>query len=405
MFVYKQEFTVDFNYPVYFLNHIFDSDNSTLVDVIDRLRERRKHKVLVYIDKKVSDCHQNLLESICKYFAKYSSEIVLVAEPQLIEGGEKVKQNWQIVKKLIDDFRALHMCRQSFIIAVGGGSLLDMAGFATSLAHRGLRLIRMPTTVLAQNDAGVGVKNGINGYGVKNFIGTFAPPFAVINDFSFLRTLAMRDWTGGIAEAFKVAIIKDCSFFKFLCNNALSLYNRDQTTMEKLVKHCAMLHLDHIKNSKDPFEFGTARPLDFGHWLAHRLEKSTFNKLGHGQAVSIGIAVDSYYSMKKKLITEECFENILTGLSNSGLPVWDKFFDHKDCNTVISRGLDEFREHLGGKLTITLPNPLGKKIEVHKMDKNLIMSAVNYLKNWALKKQLQSVGSKIYKANKYGFLL
>ena len=382
MFVYKQEFTVDFNYPVYFLNNIFNADDHRLVDVIDRLNENRKHKIIVYVDKKVSDCHQNLIKKICSYFDKYSDKIMLVVEPQLIEGGEEVKQNWQIVQKLMDNFRDFHMCRQSFVIAVGGGSLLDMIGFTTSLAHRGLRLIRMPTTVLAQNDAGVGVKNGMNGYETKNFIGTFAPPFAVINDFLFLTTLSMRDWTGGIAEAFKVAIIKDYSFFEFLCENAPALNNRNQAVMEKLIKQCALLHLDHIKNSKDPFEFGTARPLDFGHWLAHRLEKNTLNRLGHGQAVSIGIAVDSYYAMKKNFITKKNFEKILTGLCHSGLPIWDEVLDNKYCEKIISKGLNEFREHLGGKLTITLPKPIGHKIEINEMDKDLIMSALIFLKNW-----------------------
>ena len=111
---------------------------------------------------------------------------------------------------------AEHMDRHSYFVAVGGGSMLDMVGFAAALIHRGLRFVRLPTTVLAQNDAGVGVKNGMNAVGAKNFVGTFAPPFAVLNDGDFLRTLPQREWVGGVAEAFKVAIIK-YAHFDYLC--------------------------------------------------------------------------------------------------------------------------------------------------------------------------------------------
>lgn len=129
-----------------------------------------------------------------------------------------------------------------------------MVGFVTALVHRGLRLVRMPTTVLAQNDAGVGVKNGMNEHGVKNFLGTFAPPFAVVNDAAFLETLPDEHWRGGISEAFKVAIIKDRAFFEFLVRSAPRLRAREANAMEALVKRCAVLHLEHIASSGDPFE-------------------------------------------------------------------------------------------------------------------------------------------------------
>ena len=119
--------------------------------------------------------------------------------------------------------RAIHeygIDRHAYVLAVGGGALLDMVGYAAATAHRGVRLVRVPTTVLSQNDSGIGVKNSVNAFGKKNFLGTFAPPFAVFNDFTFLTTLSDRDWRAGISEAIKVALLKDATFFAFLEEHA-----------------------------------------------------------------------------------------------------------------------------------------------------------------------------------------
>src|SRR5204862_561409 len=133
--------------------------------------------------------------------------------------GERVKNKHDWVLRVHHAIERAGLCRHSFLAAVGGGAVLDMAGLAAATAHRGIRHIRIPTTVLSQNDSGIGVKNGVNAFGKKNFLGTFAPPFAVINDSGFLTTLDDRDWRSGIAEAIKVALIKDAPFFNFIKTN------------------------------------------------------------------------------------------------------------------------------------------------------------------------------------------
>src|SRR5690606_34755164 len=145
------------------------------------------------------------------------------------------------------------------------------------------RLIRMPTTVLAQNDAGIGVKTAVNYRGRKNYLGTVAAPFAVTNDYDFLRTLPARHRVAAIAEAIKVALSRDGKFFDWLHNNrhALAAFSAEQT--EYMITRCAQLHLNHIGTSGDPFEQGSARPLDFGHWCAHRLEELSASELRHGE--------------------------------------------------------------------------------------------------------------------------
>src|SRR5690606_2130347 len=161
------------------------------------------------------------------------------------------------------------ICRHSFVIAIGGGAVIDMVGYAAAIAHRGVKLIRIPTTVLSQNDSAVGVKNSINIFGKKNFLGTFAPPYAIINDHFFLTTLEQRDWISGIAEAIKVALIKDDVFFADIEKNCEKLRDREMEAMQYLIYRCAEMHMQHIAKGGEPFESGSSRQLEFGHWAAH----------------------------------------------------------------------------------------------------------------------------------------
>ncbi len=270
--VYVQKISVPFEYPVYFTRGLFKKSNPVLTAALHRLQEQRRQRALVFLDSGVAQAHPDLINQIKAYFHGRPDLLELAGPPKIVPGGERAKNAWDMARDIMGMIGNLHLCRQSFIIAIGGGSVLDAVGFAASLVHRGLRMVRVPTTVLAQNDAGVGVKNGMNEHGIKNFIGTFAPPFAVLNDFSFLPTLTKKDWIGGIAEAFKVAIIKDAEFFEFLYQKAENLHLRDEGAMQILVRQCARLHLEHIRDNGDPFESGSARPLDFGHWAAHKIE-------------------------------------------------------------------------------------------------------------------------------------
>jgi len=381
--VYHQRFSVAFDYPVHFTRNVFDSENDLLVLTVNRLGEKRIHRAAVYVDSGLHEARRGLVGKIKEYFHARRDRRELAGMPQVVPGGEGAKNGWQVVSEVMWTLGNLHLDRQSYVIAVGGGAMLDMIGFATSLVHRGLRRIRVPTTVLGQNDAGVGVKNGMDEHGMKNFVGAFAPPFAVLNDFEFLTTLADRDWVGGVAEAFKVAIIKDAEFLDFLCQNASALRGRDARLMEQAIRRCAILHLEHTRTSGDPFEFGSARPLDFGHWAGHKIETMSNYETGHGQAVAAGIALDSVYATRKGLISPGDLERILAGLSGCGLPISSQYLTRRtaDGELEILAGLEEFREHLGGRLNVTLPHGLGDRCEVHHMDADLVAEAVGFLAN------------------------
>jgi len=371
---------VPFEYSVHFSRDIFARNNSAVINTVASLEPDKKHRILFVVESELLTHMPNLIEKINDYCEKNSCLLDQTSQPLLITGGEQLK-SFDIVQdicKIIDDN---NLCRHSFIGIIGGGAFLDAVGFAASIVHRGIRQLRFPTTVLAQCDSGVGVKNGINMFGKKNFVGCFAPPFAVINDLNFLDTLSERDWRSGISEAIKVALIKDLPFFEWLRENGELLAQRDPQAMEYLVEKSAAIHSEHITGSGDPFEFGSARPLDFGHWAAHKLEMMTGNQVRHGEAVAIGIVIDSFYAMEKNYIPNADFEHIVALFKQLGFDLWHDALADKDNAgefSVIS-GLTEFQEHLGGELHITLPDGIGSKCEVNEMDSTIIAKAIEYL--------------------------
>jgi len=287
-----------------------------------------------------------------------------------------------IVSEIQSHIHRHHIDRHSYLIAVGGGALLDVAGFAAATAHRGVRHVRIPTTTLSQADSGVGVKNGLNAFGKKNFIGTFAPPFAVVNDFNLLATLEPQNKRGGYVEAVKIACIRDANFFEELERDANKLAAFEPAAMKHLIRRCAELHLDQIATSGDPFEMGSARPLDFGHWAAHKLEQVSRFRISYDEAVAIGIALDVVYSRNLGLLAPPSAGRILILLERLGFRLFaDELLNADNANrlTILS-GLEEFREHLGGELSITLLREIGCGVEVHEMDPAKIVDAIHELR-------------------------
>lgn len=380
----EQEVAVQFRYSVHFTRDLFSSSNPLLSKVIATSDDPKPAKALVVVDAGVERCHPALLDKVESYAAINGETMSLAAPVLVVPGGEEAKNHPRHADKILHEIHRAGLCRHSYVIAVGGGAVLDVAGYAAATAHRGVRLIRVPTTVLAQDDSGVGVKNGINGFDKKNYVGTFAPPYAVINDFSFLSTLADRDWRSGISEAIKAALIKDASFFDWIEKNAGALANRDLPAMETLIHRCAALHLAHIAGSGDPFEMGSARPLDFGHWSAHKLEQLTHYGLRHGEAVAIGIAVDCTYSYLSGYLSQADWRRIVDLFGAVGLPVFaPELCDHlddEDHPESVLQGLAEFREHLGGQLTIMLLRRIGKAFDVNEVSRETMIRAIGTLR-------------------------
>ena len=374
-----QKVVVTFRYPVKFTHGLLDPGNRTLREVVDA---EDRARILVVIDEGVADAHPTMTDDLAVYCATHADALELMAPPLVVPGGEAIKNRSGPVDEIRAAIDVHGVDRHSYVVAIGGGAVLDAVGYAAATAHRGVRLIRVPTTVLAQDDSAVGVKNGINAFGKKNFVGSFAPPHAVLNDFDLLTTLSERDWRAGISEAVKVALLKDAAFFRWIEDHAADLNARSLPAMAHLVHRSAELHLNHIATSGDPFELGSSRPLDFGHWAAHKLEQLSNHELRHGEAVAIGIALDSTYSRLTGSLASGDWRRIIDVFEAVELPIW-----HPELATpgtggrpAVLAGLEEFREHLGGRLTIMLLERIGSGFEVHELDEAVLLEASDLLR-------------------------
>ena len=382
MSVIRRTIQVAWPLRVFFTENAFAPDNSTLRDA---LADGVPHKVFVVLEDSLSQALPGLAVQIENYFAAFAQQLPLVRPPLFVSGGEPAKNSITLVTHLLEQFHRHHLDRQSYLIAIGGGALLDVAGFAAATCHRGVRLVRLPTTTLSQADSGVGLKNSLNAFGQKNYIGTFAPPFAVINDFNLLATLNPRDKRSGYAEAVKIACLRDANFFAELERTADRLVAFEPDAMKRLIHRSAELNLDHLTTGGDPFETGSARALDFGHWAAHKLEELSRFHITHGEAVAIGMALDVIYARDSGLLAAAAAGRILTLLERLGFSLFaDELLNADDTNhPALLAGLEEYREHQGGELAITLQAEIGRGVEVHEINSRGLAAAVAELRTRA----------------------
>jgi 3-dehydroquinate synthase len=333
-------------------------------------------RIQIWIDRAVATANTRLLPNLHAKLEEHRNHLELVSPIQCIDGGEQAKNDEETVNHIFRSIDRDGLDRRSYIVVVGGGALLDAVGYAAAISHRGIRLIRFPTTTLAQADSGVGVKNAINAFGKKNWKGTFAVPWGVVNDQGLIAHLPDRDFRAGFSEAVKVALLKSPSAFRFLCQHASDIAQRDWTAVMPAIRSSVLMHLHHITHGGDPFEMQEARPLDFGHWSAHKLEQLTQYSLRHGEAVSIGVALDTLYSHLVLGLDRTDAMNAVQALLALGLPIYDPYLESR----LIFDGLEEFRQHLGGRLTLTMLRGVGSAVSVHEVDNQAMEKAVGMLR-------------------------
>jgi 3-dehydroquinate synthase len=373
------QFQVPFRFDVFFTQNVFEPSNDLLNEI---LSSDLPEKLLIVVEESIVTAMPGLTEKIRAYFAGGKTNLTLVADPAILPGGEALKNGFEPVKQLHALIEQHGLSRHSYLAAIGGGALLDVAGFAAATAHRGIRHVRLPTTTLSQGDGGVGVKNAVNAFGKKNFVGTFAPPFAVVNDSDFLKFLPDAQKAAGYIEAVKVALVRDADFFAEIEHSAEALNRFEPVAINALIRRSAGLHIRHISETGDPFEFGSARPLDFGHWAAHKLEQLSDFRIGHGEAVAIGLALDLIYSRNAGYLTPSNAERVLALLTKLRFALFvPELLQKNDAgDLIVLAGLSEFQQHLGGQLSITLLRGIGEKFEVHEISKEGMRAAIEELR-------------------------
>ncbi|MEQ9461073.1 MAG: 3-dehydroquinate synthase [Phycisphaeraceae bacterium] len=344
-------------------------DNNPLLDEL--LGDSSKVRLIVFVDDGLAAAQPRFVKDLTRRLSVKAGWSGL----HLLPGGERAKNDRAVFDGLIETLAGAGLCRHSYVVVAGGGAVLDVVGFAASMVHRGVRLIRIPSTTLAQADSGVGVKNGINAYGQKNFLGTFAVPDAVVLDPTLLESLTPRDWRCGLSEVVKVALLKDADLFQAI-ERFVGDHPSDRVAAQPLWLRSAELHAQHVLNSGDPFELTSARPLDLGHWSAHQLEVMSSYRLRHGEAVSLGLALDTIISQLVGVLEPATAERIIRCLDATGLPVFDDLL--LDTGRLLE-GLDRFRQHLGGVLSIPLIHGVGDCRAVSSIDTPTIHEAVNLL--------------------------
>ena len=372
-------FAVPFTHRLRFTNDVLGSDEKVLIDLLES-SDGQPARVQFWMDRNLANANPEIELKLKQLSGSHPDRIKRVGNIQFVPGGEEIKNDIQVLEKMLKVFNVSDLDRRSYIVVIGGGAVLDTVGFAAGIAHRGIRLIRLPTTTLAQADSGLGVKNGVNLFRKKNWLGTFAVPWGVINDAEMLGTLSNRDFIAGFSEAVKVSLLKDTRFFNSLCRSAAQIAERQVESSLDAIRQSAQLHLDHITQGGDPFEMLEARPLDFGHWSAHKLESMSDFVLRHGEAVAIGVAIDTVYSSLALGLPNSDADRILRCLSDLGFSLTDPALHDVE---LLFDGLEEFRQHLGGRLTLTMLPKIGEPVEVHQINRELMVESITKVRRFA----------------------
>jgi 3-dehydroquinate synthase len=372
-------FSVPATHRLRFTRDVLGHEQHVLASLLEPSGDRTA-RVQFWIDEHVAEARPDLQHQLWSFCRTHAERVVSTGKAQIVAGGEAAKNDIHLLERILKVFHAADLDRRSYVVVIGGGAVLDAVGFAAAIAHRGIRLVRLPTTTLAQADSGIGVKNSVNLFGKKNWIGTFAVPWGVVNDAALLSTLRDRDFVCGFSEAVKVSLLKDAAMFDRLCDVAPAIAKRESSASQEMIRSSARHHLNHITLGGDPFEADEARPLDFGHWSAHKLEVMTDFSLRHGEAVAIGVAIDTVYSSLVHGLPEADAMRVLRCLSDLGMTLDTPALS--DATTLFA-GLEEFRQHLGGRLTLTMLRGVGDSINVHDVDREKMCRAIATVSQFA----------------------
>lgn len=311
--------------------------------------------ILLVSDHNVANLHLNKISAL---LAQYSLNAIQ------IQAGEESK-TWSSVETILSALAHYQHDRDSTLISLGGGVVGDLCGLAASIYMRGINWLQIPTTLLAQVDAAVGGKTGCNHLGIKNLIGTFYQPMAVLADITLLRTLSNREYRSGLAEVIKYGVVCDAEFFSWLENNQVDIINRDEQALQFIVARCCAIKQEIV--NLDERDQKQRMILNFGHSFGHALEAATdFKYYLHGEAVAIGMLLASQLAVKIGLLDQVILNRLACLVSNLNLQIeWNKGL----CSpSMLLDYMMYDKKKRAGKLNLILPCALGKALIISEPD-------------------------------------
>ncbi len=317
---------------------------------------KKNEKVFCVIDSKIKN----------KFNFEKEKNIKIIT----LNCGEKIK-TINSYKDLAEKLIKYNVNRKSVLVAIGGGSLGDLAGFISSTVLRGLDFFLIPTTLLSQVDSSIGGKNGINTTYGKNMLGTFYQPKKVLIDISVLNTLPNKEIKSGYAEIIKHALINDYNFFCWLEKNIDKLLNLNKSILEKAIYKSIMIKLFYVrKDEKESLVNSQSRAmLNFGHTIGHALESHyNYKKFNHGEAISIGMITEAKISNYLGLLSSNELYRILIHFKKCKLKIFDKFIKEKKIINIINKDKKNFNDCIN----FSLINKIGSSIFYKKLDKDKV---------------------------------
>ncbi|MGR5341913.1 3-dehydroquinate synthase [Vibrio astriarenae] len=325
-----------------------------------------KQKVVVISNVTVAPLYADKILSLLE---QQNCDTALLTLPD----GEQYK-SLETFNKVMDFFIEGNYARDVVVVALGGGVIGDLVGFASACYQRGVDFVQIPTTLLSQVDSSVGGKTAVNHPLGKNMIGAFYQPQAVLIDTNCLKTLPEREFAAGIAEVIKYGIIYDADFFVWLEENLDRLYALDEQALSYAIARCCQIKAEVV--AQDEKESGIRALLNLGHTFGHAIEAELgYGQWLHGEAVSAGTVMAAKTALMQGLIEQEDFDRILNLLKRSKLPV----------QTPDSMSFDDFMTHmmrdkkvLAGQLRLVLPTSIGTAEVVKGVPETILEQAIDF---------------------------
>ncbi|MBR1472153.1 MAG: 3-dehydroquinate synthase [Lachnospiraceae bacterium] len=329
--------------PIYDI--MIESDFAALPEKMKSLGYE-KIKIAIVSDTLVAPIYA---EQISELLRPLCSDIFVHAFP----AGESHK-NMDTVQEILKDFVEHHMNRHDLVVALGGGVVGDVAGFCASVYMRGIDVIQIPTTLLAQVDSSIGGKTGVDFLAYKNMVGAFKMPKLVYINTKTLDTLDERQYYAGMAEVLKYGLIMDASFYEWIISKMYEIHDKDAATIEEMVEHCCICKQRIVE--RDPLENGDRALLNLGHTIGHAIEKSKDFTLLHGECVALGIVAAAYISWKREKLSKDEYYEIRDMFVPFNLPISIDDIDDEE----ILRLTKSDKKADGGQIRFILLKKVGK---------------------------------------------